>query len=72
MQMRMQILIAVLTYGPIGMVRKRLEIEHELSTMLQILRGYSFEKVSPGQLLTAPACTPEGNGIRDQSSLFNS
>lgn len=54
------------------MVRKRLEIEHDLYMMLPTLSVYGFEKVSLGQLLTASAYTPEDNDIRDQSSLFDS
>jgi hypothetical protein len=56
----------------IAFVRKGLEIEHDLYTMLQILSVYAFEKVPLAQLLTASAYTSEDHDIRNQLSLFDS
>lgn len=70
--MRTQIWIGILTYGLIAIVRKRLEIQHDLYTMLQILSVHAFEKMPLAKLLTAPAYTSKDNDIRNQSSLFDS
>lgn len=66
-----QIWIAISTYVLIAIVRKRLEIEHDLYTILQILSVYAFEKVPLAQLLTGSAYTSEDNDTRNQLSLFD-
>jgi hypothetical protein len=54
-----RIYIAVTTYVPMAIVRKRLGIELELYTLLQIRSVYVFEKVPLPQLLSAVAYTLE-------------
>ena len=68
---RIQIWIAVTTYVLVAIVRKRLGIELELYTFLQILSVYVFEKVPLPQLLAGSAHTPEGSHIRNQLSLID-
>lgn len=66
-----QIWIAISAYVLIAIVRKRLEIKHDLYTILQILSVYAFEKVPLAQLLTGSAYTCEDNDTRNQLSLFD-
>lgn len=66
-----QIWIAISAYVLIAIVRKRLEIKHDLYTILQILSVYAFEKVPLAQLLTGSAYTSEDNDTRNQLSLFD-
>ena len=68
---RTQIWIAVATYVLVAIVRKRLEIDLDLYTFLQILSVYVFEKVPLPQLLTGSAYTLESGHIRNQLSLFD-
>ena len=55
----------------VAIVRKRLGIELELYTFLQILSVYVFEKVPLPQLLAGSACTLESAHTRNQLSLFD-
>jgi hypothetical protein len=66
-----QIWIAISTYVLVAIVRKRLGIEHDLYTMLQILSVYAFEKVPLPQLLAAASHTFQDSDIRNQLSLFD-
>jgi transposase len=66
-----QIWIAISTYVLVAIVRKRLEIKHDLYTMLQILSVHSFEKVPLAQLLAGSAYTPKDSDIHNQLSLFD-
>ena len=66
-----QIWIAISAYVLIAIIRKRLEIDHDLYTMLQILSVYAFEKVPLAQLLSASAYTSKDGDIRNQLSLFD-
>ncbi len=66
-----QIWIAISAYVLIAIVRKRLEIKHDLYTILQILSVYAFEKVPLAQLLTGSAYTCADNDTRNQLSLFD-
>lgn len=66
-----QVWIAIATYVLVAIVRKRLESDHELYTILQILSVYPFEKVPLPQLLTRTAYTLKDGHIRNQLSLFN-
>ncbi len=55
----------------VAIVRKRLEIERDLYTLLQILSVHLFEKAPLAQVLAAPGYTPKDVDIRNQLSLFN-
>ncbi len=68
---RTQIWIAISVYVLVAIVRKRLRIERELYTILQILSVYAFEKAPLAQVLTRSAYTPEVPSDRNQLSLFN-
>jgi len=68
---RTQIWIAVATYVLVAIVRKRLEIDLDLYTLLQIISVYAFEKVPLPQLLTGSAYTPDIGDIRNQLQLFD-
>lgn len=65
-----QVWIAIATYVLVAIVRKRLEIERDLYTMLQILSVYVFEKAPLAQLLSAPAYTRENRTFSNQLSFF--
>jgi hypothetical protein len=66
-----QIWIAISTYVLVAIVRKRLGLDHELYTLLQILSVALFEKVPLDQALTGPAYTLKDADIRNQLSLFD-
>jgi len=66
-----QIWIAISTYVLVAIVRKRLAIDHDLYTMLQILSVYSFDKVPLPQLLTRTPHTSKDPDISNQLSLFD-
>jgi len=66
-----QIWTAISAYVLVAIVRKRLEIQHDLYTILQILSLYAVEKVPLPQLLTTPAHTRDRDLVRNQLSLFN-
>ena len=66
-----QIWIAVTAYVLVAIVRKRLGIELDLYTLLQIISVYVFEQVPLPQLLAGSAYTLESAHIRNQLSLFD-
>lgn len=66
-----QVWIAISVYVLVAIVRKRLGIERDLYTILQILSVYAFEKAPLAQVLSAPGYTSENAIIRNQLSLFN-
>ena len=66
-----QIWIAVCTYVLVAIVRKRLQIKHDLYTILQILSVYAFEKAPLARVLSASCYTPEETHIPNQLSLFD-
>ena len=68
---RTQIWIAVTTYVLVAIVRKRLEIDLDLYTILQVLSVYSFEKTPLPQVLSAARYTPPNSDIHNQLSLFD-
>jgi len=68
---RTQLWIAISVYVLVAIIRKRLEIDRELYTLLQILSVYAFEKTPLEQVLSAPGYTPKDADIRNQLSLFN-
>jgi IS4 transposase len=67
---RTQIWIAVTTYVLVAIVRKRLGIELDLYTILQVLSVYAFEKTPLPQVLSAARYTPPNSDIHNQLSLF--
>lgn len=66
-----QIWIAICTYVLVAIVRKRLQIKHDLYTILQILSVYAFEKAPLAQVLSAPCYTSKEDDIPNQLSLFD-
>lgn len=68
---RTQIWIAVTTYVLVAIIRKRLQIDLDLYTLLQMLSVYVFEQVPLPQLLMGSAYRLEGADIPNQLSLFN-
>lgn len=68
---RTQIWIAISVYVLVAIVKKRLEIKHDLYTLLQILSVCPFEKVPLQQVLTAPEYRPKDELVRNQLSLFD-
>ena len=69
--MKTQVWIAIATYVLVAIVRKRLKIERDLYTIVQILSVYPFEKLPLPQLLTGPAYTLKDGHIPNQLSLFD-
>lgn len=68
---RTQIWIAISVYLLVAIARKRLRIERDLYTILQILSVHAFEKVPLLQLLSSPDYTPENGDSHNQLSLFD-
>jgi hypothetical protein len=66
-----QIWIAISAYLLVAIARKRLGIQRELYTMLQILSVCAFEKALLPQVLSAGGSTSEDPAIRNQLSLFD-
>lgn len=65
-----QIWIAVTTYLLVAIMKKRLQIEASLYTILQVLSVSSFERISINQLLAKPNCRLETDKIDNQLFLF--
>jgi len=68
---RTQIWIAVTVYVLVAIVRRRLEIDRELYTPLQILSVHLLEKMPLAQVLSAPGYILKDADIRNQLSLFD-
>ncbi len=66
-----QIWIAISVYLLVAIAKKRLGIERDLYTILQILSVYPFEKAPLAQVLSPGGYTPENRDIRNQLSLFH-
>jgi len=66
-----QVWIAIAAYVLVAIMRKRLGIQRDLYTILQILSVYPFEKVPLFQLLTAAPDPIDDNTSRKQLTLFN-
>jgi hypothetical protein len=66
-----QIWIAVSVYVLVAIVKKRLQLEQSLYTILQILSLTCFEKTSIYQILTESICEQSSNEFRNQLSLFD-
>ena len=68
---RTHIWIAISVYVLVAIVRKRLGIQRDLYTLLQILSVCPFEQVSLPQVLAAPGYTATEADIRNQWQLFD-
>jgi hypothetical protein len=66
-----QIWIAISVYLLVAIARKRLRIERDLYTLLQILSVYPFEKAPLAQVLSAGGYTPIDADIHNQLQLFD-
>jgi len=66
-----QIWIAVSTYVLVAILRKRLGIERDLYTLLQILSLTLFERMPMAEALSGVAYTPKDAHIRNQLQLFD-
>ncbi len=66
-----QIWIAVSAYVLVAILRKRLSIDRDLHTILQILSVYPFEKAPLFQLLTATPDLMDAGSLRNQLTLFD-
>ena len=66
-----QIWIAISTYVLVAILRRRLGIQRDLYTILQILSVYPFEKVPLFQLLTASPAPIANDPSRKQLTLFD-
>ncbi len=64
-----QIWIAISVYLLVAIARKRLGIDRDLYTILQILSVYPFEKAPLAQVLSEVGYTPRYTDIRNQLSL---
>jgi hypothetical protein len=66
-----QIWIAISAYVLVAIAKKKLELERDLYTLLQILSVTLFEKVPLRQALAGPTYTPESGDIHNQLQLFD-
>jgi hypothetical protein len=66
-----QIWIAISTYLLVAIARKRLGIERDLYTILQILSVHAFEKAPLAQVLSDTVYTPKDSDIRNQLSFLD-
>ena len=66
-----QVWIAISTYLLVAIARKRLGIERDLYTILQILSVYAFEKAPLAQVLSDGGYTSTDGDIHNQLSLFD-
>jgi len=66
-----QIWIAVTTYVLVAIVRKRLGLDLDLYTILQILSVHTFEKAPLAQVLSPTSYTLDSSDIHNQLSLFD-
>jgi hypothetical protein len=68
---RTQVWIAISAYVLVAIVRRRLGLERDLYTLLQILSVYAFEKVPLAQVLTGAAATSTEGHNPNQLLLFD-
>jgi len=66
-----QIWIAISVYVLVAIVKKRLHIDADLYTILQVLSLTQFEKTLLPQLLTGAQSTGEASGVPNQLNLFD-
>lgn len=69
--MKTQIWIAVSVYVLVAIVKKRLKLEYDLYTLLQILSLSLFEKTELERALSKPSSRIEEELSRNQLQLFN-
>lgn len=65
-----QIWIAVSVYVLIALIKKRLNVQANLNTILQILSVTAFEKIPLSRLLNDTKCSLQGNENHNQLLLF--
>lgn len=68
---RTQIWIAIAVYVLVAIVKKRLNLERSLHSILQILSVSLFEKMSIHQALSQPVCENMNDPSHNQLILFN-
>lgn len=68
---RTQIWIAISVYVLVAILAKRLKVNRDLYTILQILSINLFEKVEVSQALSRPKYTSGDDPLRNQLRLFN-
>ncbi len=66
-----QIWVAISAYVLVAILRKRLEVERDLYTLLQILSVTLFEKAPVAEALAAADYSVKDGDIRNQLELFN-
>ena len=66
-----QIWVAISVYVLVAIIKRRLELEASLYTILQILSVTLFEKVDVYQLLTENTLAAEHSNVLNQLNLFN-
>lgn len=66
-----QIWIAITTYLLVAILKKELNIEHDLYTILQVLSVSLFEKTPLLQVFSDPTCRTPNDPIANQLSLFD-
>jgi IS4 transposase len=66
-----QIWIAISVYLLVAIARKRLRVERDLYTILQILSVYAFERAPLAQVLSNSGYTPIDADMRNQLQLFD-
>jgi hypothetical protein len=66
-----QVWIAISAYVLVAILRKRLNVDRDLYTILQILSVYPFEKVPLFQLLTTTPDPIDTDSSRNQLTLFD-
>lgn len=69
--MKTQVWIAVSVYVLIAIIKKRLNLEASLYTILQILSVTIFEKISLLQMFTEPGMVINTPVPRNQLNLFD-
>jgi IS4 transposase len=68
---RTQIWIAISVYVLVAIAKKRLQIDRDLHSVLQVLSVSLFEKIEVSQLLTSTGYTPASESVCNQLPLFN-
>lgn len=66
-----QIWIAVSVYVLVALIKKRLKVQSDLNTILQILSVTAFEKMPLSRLLNDRDCAVQSNENHNQLLLFN-
>jgi hypothetical protein len=66
-----QVWIAVCAHVLVALVKKRLNLELNLYTILQILSVTLFERMPVSQALSGESCKIEEGVIHNQLQLFN-